>query len=122
MDIWALYHNTFILFMISRMSFLKIYFALLTVVIIALFYGMAIRPRNVQLTSSVTSQQVRAPEPPKNTIDAYFPTSVSDVPEDDKMGPLGTCPPSKPFSTDLPLPNIPMCMARSKDNMKLHVL
>ena len=108
--------------MISRMSFLKIYFALLAVVIIALFYGMAIRPRNVQLTSSVTSQQVRAPEPPKNSIDAYFPPSVSDVPEDDKMGPLGTCPPSKPFSTDLPLPNIPMCMARSKDNMKLHVL
>jgi type II secretory pathway pseudopilin PulG len=32
---------------------------------------------------------------------------------------IGACPYSKPMSTDLPLANVPMCMATRNENMKL---
>ena len=107
--------------------FLKLYSALIVIVLIALFYGMVLRPRNVQLTSNVRSEEIKSVADHSKTmpapkLDDYFQESNQPVPEDDAMGPMGTCPPSKPFSTDLPLANIPMCMAKSQQNMKLHAL
>lgn len=114
--------------------FLKLYFALLIAVLLVLFYGMAIRPKPSQLTTSVHSEKIsssdsvavavtgnEADATRKATpeLDDYFKEAEPIVPEDDKMGPMGTCPPSKPFSTDLPLANVPLCMAKSQQNMRL---
>lgn len=114
--------------------FLKLYFALLIAVLLILFYGMALRPKSSQLTTSVHSEKISSSEsvavaltgteadPMRKAapqLDDYFKEAAPNVPEDDKMGPMGTCPPSKPFSTDLPLANVPLCMAKSQQNMRL---
>lgn len=47
--------------------------------------------------------------------------SLLPVPEDEDWRPrgIGSCPPSKAYSTDLPLANLPMCVARISPDMKM---
>jgi len=106
--------------------FLKLYFALFVVVVAVLFYGTVLVPRNVQLTSRVQSESVQLPDTREKVVapelDDFFIQARRAIPEDDPIGPMGSCPPSKPFSTDLPIANIPLFMAKSDQNMKLHAL
>lgn len=60
------------------------------------------------------------PEP--DMISKYYENTRAreDVPEQHCAKPIGACPDSKPMSTDLPLGNVPMCVAtRAGDNMRL---
>jgi len=58
-------------------------------------------------------------EPTKEMIDMYYKNEVSEVPEQYCYKPIGECPHSKPMSTDLPIANVPMCMATQENNMRL---
>lgn len=117
--------------------FTKLYLALLFAVVGTLFYGVSVRSK-LQLNSVVRSESVlhadsaagsaasqtgtgaSAHAPSKPVLNDFFPMkALGAVPEDDKMGPIGSCPPSKPFSTDLPLIDVPMCMAKTQNNMRL---
>lgn len=55
----------------------------------------------------------------KAMLDQQYQSARSVVPEDHPRQPIGACPYSKPPSTDLPLGNVPMCMAVQPDNMHL---
>ncbi len=54
-------------------------------------------------------------------LDAQYTPARATVPEDHPRQPIGSCPYSKPQSADLPIPNVPMCVAVQKENMRLHV-
>lgn len=58
----------------------------------------------------------------KAMLDAQYQHARSVVPENYPRKAIGECPYSKPPSTDLPIPNVPMCVAVQKDNMRLHQL
>jgi hypothetical protein len=59
--------------------------------------------------------------PDDNMISTYYTNSVNDVPEQYCRKPIGACPDSKKMSEDLPIGNIPMCMAVQPNNMRLKV-
>lgn len=66
----------------------------------------------------------RRPLPEAGMVAHYYEgTQASEyVPSDHCSKPVGQCPDSKPMSTDLPLGNVPMCVAAlpgSGDNMRL---
>jgi hypothetical protein len=49
----------------------------------------------------------------------YATQARAEIPVDYPQQPVGSCPFSKAYSRDLPIANMPMCMARSEDNMYL---
>lgn len=56
---------------------------------------------------------VRELEPEPEMIAMYYKDEVRDVPVQYERRPIGSCPVSKPMSTDLPIANIPMCMLQN---------
>jgi len=58
-------------------------------------------------------------EPTPDMVETYYKDNVTDVPEQYCRKPIGACPDSKPMSTDLPIANVPMCMATQSNNMRL---
>ena len=59
--------------------------------------------------------------PDENMITTYYTNNANDVPEQYCRKPIGACPDSKKMSEDLPIGNIPMCMAVQPNNMRLRV-
>jgi hypothetical protein len=61
--------------------------------------------------------------PEQSMIDTYYTNATHiDVPLNNKQLPIGSCPFSRPMSKDLPLANVPMCMAVDNDsNMRIDV-
>ena len=57
--------------------------------------------------------------PDENMIATYYTNNDNDVPEQYCKKPIGACPDSKRMSDDLPIGNIPMCMAVQPNNMRL---
>jgi len=55
----------------------------------------------------------------KGAIDSQF-MKVKDVPDDYPTVGVGCCPYGKPLSRDLPMADVPMCMAKSSSDMRLH--
>jgi hypothetical protein len=55
----------------------------------------------------------------KMMLDGYYVPAKDVVPEDYPRKIMGECPYSKPPSTDLPIANVPLCMAVRPQNMKL---
>jgi len=120
--------------------FAKLYLTLLFTVVAVLFYGISVRAK-LQLNSIVRTESVHQDKPTGSAqptgstgtgagaavaainnpvLNDFFPAqTLGAVPEDDTMGPIGSCPPSKPFSTDLPLIDIPLSVAKSQNNMRL---
>jgi hypothetical protein len=52
-------------------------------------------------------------------LNGYFSGVKTCVPEDYPRRPVGACPYAKAQSTDLPLANVPMCVAVGDQNMRL---
>jgi hypothetical protein len=64
---------------------------------------------------------VRHLEPEPAMIDKYYKDTNINVPVNNKKLPIGACPFSRPMSRDLPVANVPMCMAtRDDSDMRLH--
>ena len=57
--------------------------------------------------------------PDANMIATYYTNDNNDVPQQYCKKPIGACPDSKKMSDDLPIGNIPMCMAVQPNNMRL---
>lgn len=55
----------------------------------------------------------------KALLDMHYQNAREFVPENYPRKPIGACPYSKPPSTDLPMSNVPMCVAVQQDNMHL---
>ena len=55
----------------------------------------------------------------KASIDSQF-MKAKDVPNDYPTLGVGCCPYGKPLSRDLPMADVPMCMAKSSSDMRLH--
>lgn len=55
-------------------------------------------------------------------LDTHFIAAQPVVPDDHPLKPIGSCPYSKPLSQDLPMANVPMCMAATAQNMRLGVV
>lgn len=53
-------------------------------------------------------------------IDSQFMKSKDTVPNDYPPMKIGCCPYGKPLSRDLPMADVPMCMAVSSNDMRLH--
>ncbi len=53
-------------------------------------------------------------------IDSQFEIAKQDVPNDYPLNNIGCCPYGKPLSRDLPVADVPMCMAKSSKDMRLH--
>lgn len=58
----------------------------------------------------------------KADIDIQFARAAGDVPDDYPTQKIGCCPYGKPQSRDLPVADVPMCMAMSSKDMRLHEL
>jgi hypothetical protein len=63
----------------------------------------------------------KKPVPVDDMISTYYTNARTDVPEQYCYKPIGVCPHSKPMSTDLPLGNVPMCVAVADNNMRLNI-
>lgn len=55
----------------------------------------------------------------RQMLDQYYPAARDSVPEDYPLRPVGSCPYSKPPSTDLPLIDTPMCISVRNDARNL---
>lgn len=55
----------------------------------------------------------------KAMLDMHYQAARATVPENHPRQPIGACPYTKPPSTDLPLSNVPMCVAVQPENMHL---
>ena len=55
----------------------------------------------------------------KAMLDAHYTPARAQVPEDYPRLDVGSCPYTKPPATDLPLPDLPMCVAQRSNTMKL---
>lgn len=55
----------------------------------------------------------------KAMLDSHYQSAKATVPEDHPPKPIGACPYSKSPSTDLPLADVPMCVAVQPENMHL---
>lgn len=52
-------------------------------------------------------------------LEAHYAPARDDIPEDYPRKKIGACPYTKAPSTDLPLSDIPLCLAQSSESMKL---
>lgn len=52
-------------------------------------------------------------------LDTHFIEAQPVVPDDHPLKEIGACPYSKPLSKDLPMANVPMCLAVTAQNMRL---
>lgn len=52
-------------------------------------------------------------------LDSHYVDAPPTIPIDYPVPPIGSCPFSKPPSTDLPLPDVPMCIMRTGTDMRL---
>lgn len=52
-------------------------------------------------------------------LDAHYVDAKGAAPEDFPRRSIGACPYTKPPSTDLPLPDLPLCVVQKSGNMKL---
>lgn len=68
---------------------------------------------------SVAEQQQMEASLSRQMLNSHYQNARPDVPEDHPVKPIGACPYSKPPSTDLPIPNVPMCVAVQPQNMRL---
>lgn len=57
----------------------------------------------------------------RQMLDAHYQAARETVPENYPRKEIGACPYSKPPSTDLPMANVPMCIAVQTDNMHLRM-
>ena len=58
----------------------------------------------------------------EETLASFYIPGKENVPEDYPLKLVGECPYSKSLSNDLPIPNIPLCIATKNDyNMKLNL-
>ena len=53
-------------------------------------------------------------------IDGQFESARAVVPNDYPLNNIGCCPYGKPLSRDLPVADVPMCMAKTSKDMRLH--
>ena len=53
-------------------------------------------------------------------IDSQFETARPVVPNDYPLNNIGCCPYGRPLSSDLPMADVPMCMAKKSNDMRLH--
>ena len=60
-------------------------------------------------------------EPSQDMIDTYYTSGRAEVPEQYCAKPIGACPPSKAMSTNLPIANVPMCIALESESMRLNM-
>jgi hypothetical protein len=60
-----------------------------------------------------------AADPSGDMLAAHYVPARATVPEDFPRMPVGACPHTKPPSTDLPLRDIPLCVAQTSASMKL---
>jgi hypothetical protein len=58
----------------------------------------------------------------EESLAAFYIPANDGVPEDFPVKPLGECPYSKPLSHDIPLANVPLCLANDSDfNMRINI-
>lgn len=105
---------------------LVIFFVLFVVLPALLASPKPTTPSTVAPTTQITNIRPSPVRPyqqvptSKVMLDAQYIQARDTVPEDHPRKPIGSCPYSKPQSIDLPLPNVPMCVAVQQDNMRLH--
>lgn len=68
----------------------------------------------------IKEEMKRTEEADKRMLDAHYVAARSAIPVDYPIKPIGSCPFSKPLSEDLPLADIPMCMA-AKASSDMHL-
>jgi hypothetical protein len=60
--------------------------------------------------------------PDDEMINKYYVPAPDSIPIDYARKPVGACPHSKPMSMDLPIANVPLCVATSSADMRLHMI
>ena len=70
---------------------------------------------------SIKEQQIMEATQSRKMLEAHYNNASQTVPEDHPLKPIGACPYSKPPSTDLPMSNVPMCVAVQSENMHLRM-
>lgn len=97
----------------------------------ALFVLVVVLPRMMMVPLVMTTKQIQLGSAgnkisdefedvqSRNMLESYYKTARERVPIDYPTKQIGECPHSKPQSTDLPIPNIPICVAAKSSNMRL---
>lgn len=76
---------------------------------------------NMQSMNSRSKGKIGTEED-QETLSSFYIPGKENVPEDYPLKLLGECPYSKPLSNDLPIANVPLCIANKNDfNMKLEL-
>lgn len=99
-------------------------------VIVTLFMVFVVVPSSTTIPKVLDARQLRplhvvAPKDveyieSKRMLEAHYQSARSTIPIDMPLKPIGACPYSKPQSTDLPIPNIPMNVVMNSRDMRLH--
>lgn len=98
--------------------------AALVIVVFAVLPSFVEKPKPVPKRPErharvVSSSTVYDPSVDRAMLDSYYEPARNTVPEDYPVKQIGACPYTKPPSTDLPLPDMPLCVVQRSDNMKL---
>jgi len=74
---------------------------------------------HINLEAAQAAKAAKAEKESATKLNGYFSGVKTCVPEDYPRRPVGACPYAKAQSTDLPLANVPMCVAVGDQNMRL---
>jgi hypothetical protein len=81
--------------------------------------AQAYHPRLMDPQEQQRTAEDKEREASRQMLDGYYEPARESVPEDYPVKFISDCPYSKPPSTDLPIVDVPMCVAVRKNNMKL---
>lgn len=118
-----------ILFLSYRFRDMDYLLWLLVIIVAAVMIYTMIPPSDKKARERVERRRATWTPPPKpepvKTCDAekelakFYKPAKKEVPVDFPRKPVGACPYSRSQKQDLPLANVPMCIAQKSDTMKL---
>jgi len=83
-------------------------------------YVLPIKAKEVPIEEKIKQDRANTKKKDQEMLNSFYTPARDKVPVDNPLKPVGSCPMSKPLSTDLPLIDVPMCLV-SKDNYNMHL-
>lgn len=98
--------------------------AALVIILFAVLPSFVEKPKPAHVPRPVKNRVISTttiydPAVDKAMLDSHYEPARESIPEDYPRKQVGACPYTKAPSTDLPIPDMPLCYVQRSDNMKL---
>lgn len=83
-------------------------------------YVLPVKAKEISVEQKIKQERAINAKHDQEMLKSFYTPARDKVPVDNPLKPIGSCPMTKPLSSDLPLVDVPMCMM-SKDNYNMHL-